>query len=102
MRTIKWLITISVIVLMPPFFLYWMNFGSSSFSKHFRDWIDFSQYYGVFIALFNGIILVWLTLRIHKENTAFNKPILIFTINDDQHYPHKIKNIGNGAAINIE
>jgi len=102
MKVIKWLILSSIALLVAPVILYYIHFGAFSFSKHFKDWVDFSQYYSVFIGLFNAVILVFLTWRIHRENIALYKPILIFTIGETGQYPHSIKNIGNGPAINIE
>jgi hypothetical protein len=102
MKVINLLIIGSLIILILPLWLYYDHFGSNTYSGNFKDWVDFSQYYTLFFAVFNGVILLLLTWRIHKENISLNKPLLVFTIDAGKKYSHSIKNIGNGPALNIE
>jgi len=90
-----------IILLLLPLFVYLVKFGTIGISSIFKDWSSFSQFYTLYSSFLSTILLGFLGWFIHKESISYNKPILIFTIEPGR-YPHKVKNIGNGPAINIE
>lgn len=95
-------IVVSIVILGVPLIIYLIQFGSKTLSHDFKEWVDFSQYYTLFITLFNGIIILILMWKIHRDTMSHNKPLVVFTISNGIQHPHTIKNIGNGPAINID
>lgn len=103
-------IVMAVLLLLLPIILYLMYYhGTWKLSSDIKHWIEFAQYYGLFVSLFSGITLLMLMYLLHIDNQnsmirifrAGNEPFIAFTIR--RQWPgHTIKNIGNGPALNID
>lgn len=113
----KWLVilllSLALILLVSPVglyvyqFAYWHNhtwFDSFNLSDDKDIWAKFGDFLNVWVSLSSLTILSMLTYYIHsidKNREDFrNRPLLIYK-RDVETGKWKIKNIGNGAALNI-
>ena len=109
------LFSMAIGLVVVPLMVYENQFSEGiQLSNSQEIWGQFGDFINVWVSLANLILLAGLTIYIHKrestfqqaisqQNSAQNRPIIIFKLDTaDEIYPQWIiKNIGNGAAFNI-
>jgi hypothetical protein len=95
--------------------MYYLNFRNQEISSETATWGSFSDYLNPFVSITNLIVFIWLSIEVFNYNSkkdiqndnfqkAIEKPVLILKkINTTTRIETwTIKNIGNGAAMNLK
>lgn len=116
MKKTKLVITLAVIVVASSILVYILNFTGQEISNDTSKWGAFSDYLNPFVAIANLIVFIWLSIEVFNYNKkkdaqtdtfeqTIQKPVLIFKSLPPKERNSRelwiIKNIGNGAALNL-
>lgn len=116
MKKTKTVIILAVIVIISSIVVYILKFKDQAISTDTSKWGAFSDYLNPFVAIANLIVFIWLSIEVFNYNKkkdaqtdtfekTIQKPVLIFkSIPPKEANGHEVwmvKNIGNGAALNL-
>ena len=110
---IKWIVGGIIAIAIATYIIV---FWDQSISQNTSMWGAFSDYLNPFVAISNLVVFIWLSIQVYKYNESrdkeivefqksIEKPILIFMSMPSNNLvigeTWKVKNIGNGAALNL-